>query len=136
MNPSLCHEYAAFLAPFLEHFNCSWREKSDGKWDVMCGCVFGYRLVSLCLYTGSRFFTPGLFFFSFLQITDSQADTLEYQVAEALQDLITKNAKNNEIEDVESNDREVRGEQDDQVSDTNMVRSAKQNEEKEAKDSE
>uniref|UniRef100_A0A8C2WLI0 Secretogranin-3 n=1 Tax=Cyclopterus lumpus TaxID=8103 RepID=A0A8C2WLI0_CYCLU len=32
-------------------------------------------------------------------ITDSQADTLEYQVAEALQDLITKNAKNNEIED-------------------------------------
>uniref|UniRef100_A0A3Q2YH69 Secretogranin-3 n=1 Tax=Hippocampus comes TaxID=109280 RepID=A0A3Q2YH69_HIPCM len=31
-------------------------------------------------------------------ITESQADTLEYQVAEALQDLITKNAKN-EIED-------------------------------------
>nr|XP_061796136.1 secretogranin-3 [Nerophis lumbriciformis] len=34
-------------------------------------------------------------------ITESQADTLEYQVAEALQDLITKNAKNNEIEDEE-----------------------------------
>uniref|UniRef100_A0A8K9VCT0 Secretogranin-3 n=1 Tax=Oncorhynchus mykiss TaxID=8022 RepID=A0A8K9VCT0_ONCMY len=33
-------------------------------------------------------------------ITDSQADSLEYEVAEALQDLITKNAKNNEIEDL------------------------------------
>uniref|UniRef100_A0A3Q3LIF8 Secretogranin-3 n=1 Tax=Labrus bergylta TaxID=56723 RepID=A0A3Q3LIF8_9LABR len=43
-------------------------------------------------------------------ITDSQAETLEYQVAEALQDLITKNAKNNEIEDIESNDQETRGE--------------------------
>lgn len=64
------------------------------------------------------------FFFSSLQITDSQADTLEYQVAEALQELITKNAKNNEIEDIESNDRDVRGEQDDQGSDTNMVTSA------------
>ncbi|KAM9366384.1 secretogranin-3 [Symphorus nematophorus] len=52
-------------------------------------------------------------------ITDSQADTLEYQVAEALQDLITKNAKNNEIEDIESNDQETRGEQDDEGSDTN-----------------
>ncbi|XP_039650637.1 secretogranin-3 isoform X1 [Perca fluviatilis] len=52
-------------------------------------------------------------------ITDSQADTLEYQVAEALQDLITKNAKNNEIEDVESNEQETRGEQEDQGSDTN-----------------
>ncbi|XP_074522261.1 secretogranin-3 isoform X1 [Halichoeres trimaculatus] len=52
-------------------------------------------------------------------ITDSQADTLEYQVAEALQDLITKNAKNNEIEDTENNDQERRGEQDDQGSDTN-----------------
>lgn len=46
-------------------------------------------------------------------------------MAEALQDLITKNAKNNEIEDTESNDRDVRGEQDDQGSDTNVVRSAK-----------
>ncbi|XP_071345136.1 secretogranin-3 isoform X2 [Trachinotus anak] len=52
-------------------------------------------------------------------ITDSQADTLEYQVAEALQDLITKNAKNNEIEDIESNDQDTRGEQDDQGSDAN-----------------
>ncbi|KAG8001266.1 Secretogranin-3 [Nibea albiflora] len=52
-------------------------------------------------------------------ITDSQADTLEYQVAEALQDLITKNAKNNEIEDIESNDQEIRGEQDEQGSDAN-----------------
>uniref|UniRef100_A0A3B4ZRY1 Secretogranin-3 n=1 Tax=Stegastes partitus TaxID=144197 RepID=A0A3B4ZRY1_9TELE len=51
-------------------------------------------------------------------ITDNQADTLEYQVAEALQDLITKNAKNNEIEDTESNDQETRGEQDDQGLDT------------------
>lgn len=33
-------------------------------------------------------------------ITESQADTLEYEVAEALQDLITKNAKENEIEDL------------------------------------
>lgn len=63
--------------------------------------------------------------FSSSQITDTQADTLEYQVAEALQDLITKNAKNNEIEDIESNDRDAREEQDDQGSDTNMVRSAK-----------
>uniref|UniRef100_A0A3B4FZK5 Secretogranin-3 n=1 Tax=Pundamilia nyererei TaxID=303518 RepID=A0A3B4FZK5_9CICH len=39
-------------------------------------------------------------------ITENQADTLEYKVAEALQDLITKNAKNNEIEDV---DQEARG---------------------------
>uniref|UniRef100_A0A7N6AJ12 Secretogranin-3 n=1 Tax=Anabas testudineus TaxID=64144 RepID=A0A7N6AJ12_ANATE len=45
-------------------------------------------------------------------ITDSQADTLEYQVAEALQDLITKNAKNNEVEDTERNDQETREEQD------------------------
>ncbi|XP_029947212.1 secretogranin-3 isoform X1 [Salarias fasciatus] len=51
-------------------------------------------------------------------ITDSQADTLEYQVAEALQDLITKNAKINEVEDVESNDQETRRDQDDQGSDT------------------
>lgn len=46
-------------------------------------------------------------------------------MAEALQDLITKNAKNNEIEDVESNDQDVREEQDDQGSDANVVRSAK-----------
>ncbi|KAM4597300.1 secretogranin-3 [Fundulus diaphanus] len=46
-------------------------------------------------------------------ITENQADTLEYQVAEALQDLITKNAKNNEIEDMESIDQETRGEQED-----------------------
>ncbi|XP_026233428.1 secretogranin-3 isoform X2 [Anabas testudineus] len=52
-------------------------------------------------------------------ITDSQADTLEYQVAEALQDLITKNAKNNEVEDTERNDQETREEQGDQGSDTN-----------------
>ncbi|XP_040893382.1 secretogranin-3 [Toxotes jaculatrix] len=52
-------------------------------------------------------------------ITDSQADTLEYQVAEALQVLITKNAKNNEIEDIDSNDQETRGDQDDQGSDAN-----------------
>lgn len=61
-------------------------------------------------------------FFSSLQITDSQADTLEYQVAEALQDLIAKNARNNEIEDIESNDQETRGEQDDQGSDANRVK--------------
>ncbi|KAL3993227.1 structural maintenance of chromosome 2 [Sarotherodon galilaeus] len=49
-------------------------------------------------------------------ITENQADTLEYKVAEALQDLITKNAKNNEIDDV---DQEARGAQDDEDSDTN-----------------
>uniref|UniRef100_A0A667XYU9 Secretogranin-3 n=1 Tax=Myripristis murdjan TaxID=586833 RepID=A0A667XYU9_9TELE len=46
-------------------------------------------------------------------ITDTQADTLEYQVAEALQDLITKNAKNNEIEDLDGEYAATRGEQDD-----------------------
>uniref|UniRef100_A0A4W5PBP1 Secretogranin-3 n=1 Tax=Hucho hucho TaxID=62062 RepID=A0A4W5PBP1_9TELE len=47
-------------------------------------------------------------------ITDSQADSLEYEVAEALQDLITKNAKNNEIEDVGVDYPVTRGDQDDQ----------------------
>lgn len=46
-------------------------------------------------------------------------------MAEALQDLITKNAKNNEIQDIESNDQDAGEEQDDQGSDMNMVRSAK-----------
>ncbi|XP_013882114.1 secretogranin-3 [Austrofundulus limnaeus] len=53
-------------------------------------------------------------------ITENQADTLEYQVAEALQDLITKNAKDNEIEDVDQNqdqDQDTGGEQDDQSPD-------------------
>lgn len=50
---------------------------------------------------------------------------MEYQVAEALQDLITKNARNNEIEDMESNDQETRGEQDDQGSDANTVKTYK-----------
>lgn len=45
-------------------------------------------------------------------------------MAEALQDLITKNAKNNEIEDIESNNQETRGEQDDQGSDANTVKPA------------
>ncbi|XP_049573832.1 secretogranin-3 isoform X2 [Syngnathus scovelli] len=49
-------------------------------------------------------------------ITESQADTLEYQVAEALQDLITKNAKNNEIE--ESNEEEVGDAEDGQAANT------------------
>ncbi|XP_071757604.1 secretogranin-3 [Centroberyx gerrardi] len=52
-------------------------------------------------------------------ITDSQADTLEYQVAEALQDLIAKNAKNNEIEDLDGDYPATRGEQDNQRSDAN-----------------
>lgn len=39
-------------------------------------------------------------------------------MAEALQDLITKNAKNNEIDDIDSIDQEARGEQGDQDSDT------------------
>ncbi|KAM9408732.1 secretogranin-3 [Pholidichthys leucotaenia] len=47
-------------------------------------------------------------------ITEDEADTLEYRVAEALQDLITKNAKKNEIDDI---DQETRGERDEQGSD-------------------
>ncbi|KAB5574572.1 hypothetical protein PHYPO_G00210500 [Pangasianodon hypophthalmus] len=39
-------------------------------------------------------------------ITESQADTLEVEVAEALQDLITKNAKNNEIQELNDNSRD------------------------------
>uniref|UniRef100_A0A672H1F2 Secretogranin-3 n=1 Tax=Salarias fasciatus TaxID=181472 RepID=A0A672H1F2_SALFA len=53
-------------------------------------------------------------------ITDSQADTLEYQVAEALQDLITKNAKINEVEDPPRrryNDEEEEDEDDDEIED-------------------
>lgn len=46
-------------------------------------------------------------------------------MAEALQDLIAKNAKNNEIEDIESNDQDVKGEQDDQGSDANTVKQEK-----------
>lgn len=45
-------------------------------------------------------------------------------MAEALQELITKNAKNNEIEDIGIDDREVTGEQDDQGLDTNTVKPA------------
>uniref|UniRef100_A0A8C6TKA7 Secretogranin-3 n=1 Tax=Neogobius melanostomus TaxID=47308 RepID=A0A8C6TKA7_9GOBI len=44
-------------------------------------------------------------------ITESEADSLEYQVAEALQDLITKNAQKNEVEETEG-DEDVRGEKD------------------------
>ncbi|KAF7212683.1 secretogranin-3 isoform X1 [Nothobranchius furzeri] len=50
-------------------------------------------------------------------ITENQADSLEYQVAEALQDLITKNAKNNEVEDTENIAQDTGGEQDDQGAD-------------------
>ncbi|XP_047677962.1 secretogranin-3 [Tachysurus fulvidraco] len=39
-------------------------------------------------------------------ISESQADTLEVEVAEALQDLITKNAKNNEIQELNDNNRD------------------------------
>ncbi|XP_045564966.1 secretogranin-3 isoform X2 [Salmo salar] len=53
-------------------------------------------------------------------ITDSQADSLEYEVAEALQDLITKNAKNNEIEDLGVDYPITRGDQDDQNPDASM----------------
>ncbi|XP_052387360.1 secretogranin-3 [Carassius gibelio] len=48
-------------------------------------------------------------------ITDSQAETLEYEVAEALQDLITKNAKDNIIGDL-SMDYPVNAEKDTQNS--------------------
>uniref|UniRef100_A0AAZ3PBS6 Secretogranin-3 n=1 Tax=Oncorhynchus tshawytscha TaxID=74940 RepID=A0AAZ3PBS6_ONCTS len=54
-------------------------------------------------------------------ITDSQADSLEYEVAEALQDLITKNAKNNEIEDLGEDYPVTRGDQDDQNPDASMA---------------
>ncbi|XP_045073722.1 secretogranin-3 isoform X3 [Coregonus clupeaformis] len=53
-------------------------------------------------------------------ITDSQADSLEYEVAEALQDLITKNAKNNEIEDLGVDYPITRGDQDDDNPDASM----------------
>ncbi|XP_029623869.1 secretogranin-3-like isoform X2 [Salmo trutta] len=53
-------------------------------------------------------------------ITDSQADSLEYEVAEALQDLITKNAKNNEIEDLGVDYPITRGDQDDENPDASM----------------
>lgn len=53
-------------------------------------------------------------------ITDSQADTLEYQVAEALQDLITKNAKNNEIDDLGVDYPATRGDQDNLNPDASM----------------
>lgn len=53
-----------------------------------------------------------------LQITDSQAETLEYEVAEALQDLISKNAKDNMIGDL-SMDYPVNAAKDTQ---NNMVR--------------
>ncbi|KAM6979638.1 secretogranin-3 [Aplochiton taeniatus] len=53
-------------------------------------------------------------------ITDRQADTLEYQVAEALQDLITKNAKNNEIDDLGIDYPATRGNQEDLNPDANM----------------
>lgn len=44
-------------------------------------------------------------------ITENEADSLEYQVAEALQNLITKNAQRNEVEEAEG-DEDTRGEQD------------------------
>lgn len=46
-------------------------------------------------------------------------------MAEALQDLIAKNAKNNEVEDIESNDQDPKGEQDDQGSDADTVKQEK-----------
>uniref|UniRef100_A0A3B3ZNZ3 Secretogranin-3 n=1 Tax=Periophthalmus magnuspinnatus TaxID=409849 RepID=A0A3B3ZNZ3_9GOBI len=51
-------------------------------------------------------------------ITDSEADSLEYQVAEALQKLITKNAQKNEVEETEESE-EPRGEEEEQDSDAN-----------------
>ncbi|XP_010876242.2 secretogranin-3 [Esox lucius] len=53
-------------------------------------------------------------------ITDSQADTLEYEVAEALQDLITKNAKKNEIEDLGVDYALTQGDQEDERPDANV----------------
>lgn len=43
-------------------------------------------------------------------------------MAEALQDLISKNAKNNEVEEIESNDQDPKGEQDDQGTDADTVK--------------
>lgn len=43
-------------------------------------------------------------------------------MAEALQDLISKNAKNNEVEDTESIDQDPKGEQDDQGTDADTVK--------------
>ncbi|XP_048828935.1 secretogranin-3-like [Brienomyrus brachyistius] len=47
-------------------------------------------------------------------ITESQAETLEYEVAEVLQDLISKNARENEVED-RSMEYPVAREEDDEV---------------------
>lgn len=46
-------------------------------------------------------------------------------MAEALQDLIAKNAKNNEVEDIASNSQEPKGEQDEQGSDADTVKQEK-----------
>lgn len=43
-------------------------------------------------------------------------------MAEALQDLISKNAKNNEVEDMESNEPDPKGEQEDQGRDADTVK--------------
>ncbi|KAJ7994801.1 hypothetical protein DPEC_G00253230 [Dallia pectoralis] len=53
-------------------------------------------------------------------ITDSQADTLEYEVAEALQELIMKNARKNEIEDVGVDYAMTPGDQEKESPDANM----------------
>ncbi|KAG9337021.1 hypothetical protein JZ751_029880 [Albula glossodonta] len=54
-------------------------------------------------------------------ITDSQADTLEYEVAEALQELITKNARNNEVDDLSMDYPVSRGDEEvEQNPDANM----------------
>ncbi|XP_033847614.1 secretogranin-3 isoform X2 [Periophthalmus magnuspinnatus] len=58
-------------------------------------------------------------------ITDSEADSLEYQVAEALQKLITKNAQKNEVEETEESE-EPRGEEEEQDSDANTWESSPQ----------
>lgn len=46
-------------------------------------------------------------------------------MAEALQDLISKNAKNNEVEDVESNEQDPKAEQEDQGTDADTVKPPK-----------
>ncbi|KAG5839413.1 hypothetical protein ANANG_G00204710 [Anguilla anguilla] len=59
-------------------------------------------------------------------ITDSQADTLEYEVAEALQELITKNAKN-EVDDLSMDYPPSRGDEGvEQNPDANMKVAEKQ----------
>nr|XP_061830666.1 secretogranin-3-like isoform X1 [Nerophis lumbriciformis] len=67
-------------------------------------------------------------------ITESQADTLEYQVAEALQDLITKNAQKKEVEGSKEEIREVKDKQEQDQWKSSEEEEEEEKEEKEEKE--